>query len=217
MSGKNIFLQSPTVHPEFAQRIQSLPDFRSKLLASYKQLYRLRNLIDRGMDRNKYGYIQLIRRNFERISFQNRRNIVLSHINGGSLPVELTEEEIIQRLINTIAFVFNSTVKKETEFTEKDIQYFKDLKKVFPESMELQIVRTIIRMDKQKPDRIKYDFKYNWLSNYNDSMIEARKYYDKYPTARKLPDDLNFDLSYIGFRNHELLVMGLNESMKLCL
>ncbi|KAK6463917.1 hypothetical protein DFJ63DRAFT_56411 [Scheffersomyces coipomensis] len=215
LNNNKLILHKAILNPNFSSNIQQLPNFRTKLLACYKQLYRLRNVIDEGSYRSKFPYENMIRRNFERISFNTRRQAVLGHINQDSEVTVLTENEIIERLMNTVVFVFNSTVQRQNEFADMEIQYYEDLKKSNTDTLEKNIVNTVIRMDGQKPNSIKYDFKYNWIRDYTNNIQDHIKLIEAKPNQKKYEG--SFELDYIGFRNYEFMIMSLNENMKLCL
>lgn len=189
----------------------SLKDFtgsRSQVMNLYKRFFRLRNMVDSKIY-HRDTYQRIIRRRFTRDDFQVRRKVVL----GAEQP--LTSTEYGNRILNTLAFVFNSTVEPDDETSstsKKPALYFKDLER--PQRFEKRIFQTIMRMDQQKPDSLKYDRHYSWFRE----VEEAYKNIPDQPSTKAYRSYfLNFDPSLIGFRDYELTVMLLNEQLGLCL
>lgn len=186
------------------QYLKTLKTDRTRLLALYKRFYRLRHIIDNNFQ-HTLRYQELIKWRFSREDFGLRREKVLEKSED-----ELGSDGIWIRLLNTLDFAHNSTVILPENISEKPVHFYQDLKT--PERMERQMVRTILEMHHQKPNDIKYDYKYNWY-------VEIKRQYDQLP-ASPTKKELNRILpnpSYIGFRDYELNLMILNEMYNLCL
>lgn len=196
------------VSPEkLSNEVHNIPSMKRKLLCIYKEFYKLRNVIDN----KKYyqnTYKTLLRRNFTNASFINRRDVVMP-----DLP-PLSEDELIIRLVNTLAFVFNSTVKSSKE--AKPILFFQDIKENNTDTLEKAVVFTMLQMDSQKPKEIKYDFKYNWIKQLEEDILKYDNLVAKGSTkSSKIKHTIPLD--YIGFKQYEENIMRLNETLGLCL
>lgn len=178
---------------------------KSMYLAAYRQLFRLRHLV--GSDRNLSTYQNVIRRKFQKIDFQKRRTQVLG------IEQPLTNEQLAQRLANTIAFVFNSTCNKTDDIPP--VQYYEDVKKASEPRIETSVVLTILLMDHQAPNEIKYDFSYKWVG-------DVKAFYGHLHEGKLNRKELNrlFNTgraSHLGFLQYEESLMALNECLSLCL
>lgn len=181
---------------------------RSQVMSLYKRFFRLRNMVSSKIY-HRDTYQRILRRRFTRDDFQVRRKVVL----GVEQP--LTSTEYGHRILNTLAFVFNSTVEPGGETSNTPCNpplYFKDLKR--PQRLEKSIFQTIIRMDQQKPDSLKYDRHYDWFREVEEAYrnIPAQACTKVYRSHFS-----NIDPCHIGFRDYELTVMLLNEQLGLCL
>mmetsp|Transcript_3829 Transcript_3829/g.4254 ORF Transcript_3829/g.4254 Transcript_3829/m.4254 type:complete len:214 (-) Transcript_3829:6-647(-) len=187
------------------EELNKLSSKRSKFLSLYKRFYRLRNMID-SKQYNKEIYLTMIRRKFTMEDFNLRRSILLDDVDN------LSEIHLFERIMNTLAFVHNSTVYLPSERKEAPVLFFQDLK--VPQRMEKLIILTLLRMDQQKPDFIKYDRKYEWIPKINKKLSQISNDPDvkEYKSAFK-----DVDANIIGFRDYDLNLMRLNECYRLCL
>ncbi|KAG2733197.1 hypothetical protein G9P44_004187 [Scheffersomyces stipitis] len=208
-----VILHHPIVSSDIRSQIDQIPVFRNKLLALYRRFYRLRNMIYTGHSSAPIAYHTILRRDFERIDFNVRRNAVL----GKEIENHhLSEAELLTRMINTVMFVFNSTVStRNADEEEPEVLFFQDIKKTVSHTMESSIVSTILRMDSQKPDSIKYDFKYAWIEPFDQFMEGFDEYFEKHPSSKRYGS--KYPMNWIGFRQYETTLMRLNESLGLCL
>lgn len=193
-----LILTKPVIKPSHLLHSQLcvLPH-KSQLLLLYKQFFRLRNLIGNRYHAQKYTTI--LRRQFQRQDFNQRRRKVLG------ITIPLSEDEQIQRLETTLDFVFNSTVKKT--HAEK-VQYYNDIKRLDPDTPEQRVIHTLLQMDDEKPAEIKYDFTYNWIQRLSEPEIQTNK---KTKTLNGYP------YHYIGYKQQEVSLMRMNETLGLCL
>lgn len=176
----------------------SLPR-RALLLSFYKKFFKLRYLIGEE-EYSRWNYETLIRRRFRHMDFGVRRKAVLG-------LGTLSEEELASRLTNSYAFVFNSTCNVSDN--PAPVYFYDELVAATPR-METQIVSTILTMDRQIPDHIKYDHSYKWVS-------EAREFHEKLDPAQLTKRSYNSHLSTgkatdLGFLEYEETVMALNET-----
>ncbi|CUM50992.1 uncharacterized protein AC631_03203 [Debaryomyces fabryi] len=187
------------------EELNKLSSKKSKFLSLYKRFYRLRNMVD-SKPYNKEIYQKIIRRKFTMEDFNLKRSILLDDVDI------LSEISLFERIINTLAFVHNSTVYLPSERKEKPILFFQDLE--LPQRMEKLIILTLLRMDQQKPHIIKYDRKYEWVPKINNQLNNLSNDPDskEYKSAFK-----DVDANLIGFRDYELNLMRLNECYRLCL
>ncbi|KAK6458102.1 uncharacterized protein RJT20DRAFT_28959 [Scheffersomyces xylosifermentans] len=214
---KNVLiLNKPLINLNIRHQLDDIPDFRKKLLALYKQFYKLRNTIHNGHRLGPVSYHTILRRNFQHIPFNARRIAILlsSDISGETIDI-LSESELIERMINTLMFVFNSTVRSTTDADIEPAVFFEDIKKTKADTFENSIISTIIRMDGQKPDEIKYDFKYSWVKPFDESIAKYDQHFIDHPQSKKFKS--KYPMTYIGFRQYETTLMRLNENLKLCL
>lgn len=181
--------------------------YRSQLLCLYKKFFRLRNMIDADTD-NRQAYCDTLKRRFSFDNFNRRRNLLL----GIDQPIE--KEALIQRIVNTYAFLFNSTVEHEDVQAKQAVVHQLDLPKVYEKRIEKSIVLTMLKMARQMPNEIKLDFNYSWLANV-DFLLKNINFDANKKQQRKLIDKC--DPSNIGYRDYETSIMRLNESCNLCL
>ncbi|EGW30529.1 uncharacterized protein SPAPADRAFT_57283 [Spathaspora passalidarum NRRL Y-27907] len=202
-----LIINKPTIDlTKVRNQIVQIPTFKRKLLYLYKQFYKLCDFQYHEQHDNINKYQTLLRRNFSHISFNNRRNVILS------TTEDLNEKELVERMLNTLAFVFNATVARDDPHIFDEIHNHDDLKKTNIENMEANILNTILRMDSTKPDVIKYDFQYNWWGRFRN---DVKKVQDWEKVTRKQLRSMN--LEWMTFYQHETTVMRLNENLKLCL
>lgn len=176
-----------------------------KLLALYKRFYKLRNMID-AKPHSKETYQCLVRRKFTMEDFAQKRGMLLDDCD------KLTETQVFERMINTLAFVHNSTVYLPSDRQAEPVFFFRDLQK--PQRVEKLVLLTMLKMDEQKPPMIKYDRKYEWITNLNHLLSSLSENPDtkEYKSTFK-----EIDANLIGFRDYELNLMRLNECYSLCL
>lgn len=203
--GSDVVLKNKEVSMVSLEELNELSSIRCKLLSLYKRFYKLRNMVD-SKSYNKETYHNLIRRKFLLEDFLERRSILLGDCKG------LTENQLFGRMINTLAFVHNSTVYLPTEKQDDPVLFFEDLKK--PQRIEKLVILTMLKMDEQKPPQVKYDRKYEWLTKINNqfSQIPQDASVKEYRKAFK-----DTETHLIGFRDYELNLMRLNECYDLCL
>lgn len=187
------------------QYLKSLPG-PSMYLAAYRRMFRLRRLVGRT-ETAVSNYQNVLRRRFTKIDFNVRRSKVL----GIDLP--LSQDEMAQRLANTIAFIFNSTCNISDTIPE--VHFFQDLKKASETNMETSVVATILLMEHQKPPAVKYDFSYKWVD-------DTRQFYQLLEKNKGSKKEINRlyntgKASYMGFLQYEMSVMGLNQTHNLLL
>lgn len=202
-----LILKIPIVSMLSLKELEQIPSSKSKYLCLYKRFYRLRNMVGQKSYHSKI-YCSLLRLRFSREDFNKRRECFVG------LQDKLSEKEIYERLINTVAFVFNSTLYPE-QLEQKDPSppfYYQDTKMPLP--IEGQIVSTILRMENQKPDKIKYDRHYQWVTTLNLALSDISDTLGKKSLSRLFKE---VDANYIGFRDYEETLMLLNETYKLCL
>lgn len=184
--------------------LNELSSKKSKFLSLYKKFYKLRNMID-SKPYNKEIYQNIIRRKFTMEDFNLKRSILLE---GSD---KLSELQLFERMINTLAFVHNSTVYLPSERKERPV-FFQDLK--IPQRIEKLIILTLLTMDQQKPSTIKYDRKYEWIPQINNKLSQL----SEDPDAKEFKYIFkDADAGLIGFRDYELNLMRLNECYRLCL
>lgn len=194
-------------------QLKSLPLERSRYLALYKRFYRLRMFVgQKGWKLDHY--CRILRRRFQREDFNKRRKVVLAAADPSSnthIPA-LDSDGILSRVLNTLAFVHNSTVHLPGAADEKHPLYFEDLK--VPQRMEAQIIDTILEMDRSQDPHIKYDPHYTWITETTSALasIEPGILPKQFPKKFSSSPGM-----LIGLRAHEITLMGLNETMQLCL
>ncbi|RCK57495.1 hypothetical protein Cantr_06755 [Candida viswanathii] len=149
-------------------------------------------------------YVALLRRNFKNISYNTKREVIL-----GEPP--LTEQELEERLKNTLAFVFNHTVAAANPHANDPVYTSDDLDKISTDNDETKIVGTILRLDNEFPPELKYDFKFKWITELNRQLDAVD--WEKGPMAK----DFTYPLEYIGYKLYLITLMRLNESLKTCL
>lgn len=201
LDGNHVTFKKPLVSLTTLKELRTLPNDKRRYLKMYKLFFKLRNIID-AKEFNTSTYQSIIRRSFKYHDFNSRRGVFLN-----AQPE--SKEAIFERMVNTLAFVFNSTV--EIEHPKKEVLFFQDLD--LPERTEKSIILTILTMDTQKPDSIKYDFHYEWVASLGKRVslidISAANKSDK--------GFLRQNMTLIGFRQYETDLMRLNECYKLCL
>ena len=185
--------------------LNELSSKKSKFLSLYKKFYKLRHMID-SKPYNKEIYHKIIRRKFTMEDFNLKRDILLEESD------RLSELQLFERMINTLAFVRNSTVYLPSKSKEKLAFFFEDLK--IPQRIEKLIMLTLLKMDQQKPNTIKYDRKYEWIPQINNKLSQL----STNPDAKEYKSIFRgIDANLIGFRDYELNLMRLNECYRLCL
>lgn len=198
--------------PTMAQ-LKSLPLERSRYLALYKRFYRLRMFV--GQNKWKLDhYCRILRRRFQREDFNKKRTVVLAAAEPSSeTQISILDSDgILNRLLNTLAFVHNSTVHLPSAADEKPPLYFEDLK--VPQRMEAQIIDTILEMDRSLDSHIKFDHHYKWITEITSTLATI----DPGISPKQFPKQFSTSPGMlIGMRSHEITIMGLNETMQLCL
>ncbi|RLV96520.1 hypothetical protein JA1_000196 [Spathaspora sp. JA1] len=200
-------ISKPTIDlSHIRTEISQIPTFKRKVVYLYKQFYKLRDIQYDKQYWNTKLYEAVLLRNFKHISFNNRRRVILSTTD------ELNEEELVERMLNTLAFVFNSTVYSDDPRIFNEILNFDDLNKAKKSTIEADVIGTILRLDGIKPNVIKYDFKYQWWKQLRDDLNKVQDWDN---ISRKQLKSLK--LEWISFYQYETTLMRLNENLKLCL
>lgn len=193
--------------------LHQLKSSKSILRCMYKKFYRLRDIIHEDTD-IRLQYCNILRRKFNFENFNHRRNILLN-IDSNHPIQSIDPNEFHQRLINTYAFVFNSTVQIDGPIIHKDqVIRQEDLEKSERKRIESSIILTILKLNHQMPNEIKLDFTFKWIDKINKVVQIINGPLSK-KEHRKLADLI--DPNYIGYRDLEISTMRLNESLKLCL
>lgn len=209
---RGIVLSASVYKMQPKEYFSALPLDRIRMLALYKRFYRLRNFMGDKEWKTDH-YCQILRRRFSREDFNTRRAKVLLSAGDTEEVEPLTVEQITDRIINTLAFVHNSTVHLPTELDHQKPTYFEDLKQ--PQRIETQVVATIIELDQHLPNRLKNDLTYQWITHttayLNGLCVESTLPQKVRDTSHGMPG------TNIGYRANEIVVMGLNETMQLCL
>lgn len=181
--------------------LKLLKNDASRLKCLYKKFFRLRNMVD-SKEYNISRFQELLRRRFSTEDFNSRRQIVLGKPN-------LTNEQLLQRMLNTLVFLHNSTVILPENEVPKLVNFYTDSKT--PQRIEKLVILTLLQMEYQKPPDIKYS-NYTWYSNINHQYQTLPDVTSKKVYRTHLPNP-----SYIAFRDFELDLMILNETYDLCL
>lgn len=193
-----------TIKAELSQ----VASFKAQLLYLYKRFYKLRNVIDNGKPQSVEVFKRVLKRKFKHTDYNRTRQVVLN------LP-PLTEDEIIERLFNSLIFTFNSTVTSQDEF--KPIETFDDINKYDNSKLEKTVITTILRMDQQLPNEIKYDFKYNWYLDLSHNLLQVEALNNQTDTkSKKKKIKSKYPMNYIGFLQYQQTLMGMNETLQMC-
>lgn len=174
---------------------------RRQLLVLYARFYRLR--LYRSHPHDYRNYVSYLHRKFRHEHFEIKRQRLL-----GSLIPPLDPSELVQRLVNTLAFVQNASVQREPdqEFT-----------------MESQILHTVLRMEHEMPSEVKYDHSLNWLADLETLVLQVAPRLAAglgKPSSAMIKSKLGKSdslMAQLGYRDYIQNVMKLNESHKLCL
>ncbi|CAX41183.1 conserved hypothetical protein [Candida dubliniensis CD36] len=216
-NAKGIILNKPVINISTTfDEISKLPSFRSKLLAFYKRFYKLRKFecneqlyIIKDIpyytpDINDQDYAAFVKRQFRSISYNTKREAILN------LPA-LSEQELEQRMMNTLVFVFNHTVTAETPYSNNSSMTEDDVAKTGIDNEETKIVSTILKLDNEMPNDIKYDFKFKWFKEFTNQLDSID------PKVGPTKKQLEYLTEHYGYRMYYITLMRLNESTKLCL
>lgn len=214
---RGIIFNFPLVNIESTvEHISQLPDFKSKLCALYKRFYKLRKfectptLFKVGdnpyitPDINGEDYVSLVKRNFRHVDYNLKRKKFLG------LP-PLSEDQLEQRLFATLTFVFNHTVAAANPHAEEPVVTIEDERRASFDTVESQVISTLLRMDYDSPWQVKYDYKFQWLDQLDQLQNDNR------PKKKKNKKNDNEVLPYLTYNQYMKTVMRLNESLGLCL
>lgn len=171
---------------------------RGQLTALYKRLFALRHCIDRQED-----YVRWLRRLFSR-DLDLRRRVFLG------IDTPLSAAEYTRRLANTYAFVFNATCSAPAP---AKVHFYHELRDVQPR-MESRILDTLIATEAQKPDAIKFDRSYLWVDALTAFYAQVRPNLSRKDISTLAGKKIAHN---IGFYQHEIAVMAMNEAHSLCL
>jgi hypothetical protein len=128
----------------------------------------------------------------------------------------LDRAEIISRAMNTLVFVFNSTVQINDQLVNATT--YDQIPLVNRANKEHKILNSVLVMDYNTPASIKYDFKYHWVDSIDDQLERIDKYNESMSVGKKPKKPrLIVPMNVIGFKQYNQTVMNLNESYKLCL
>lgn len=203
--GTQLLVKTPITSHLTSDYLASLPsDVHWK--AIYSRLYKLRHFID---PKGRLSYCQLIRSRIKRGDFELRRRLFL----GISDP--LSETQLIHRLVNTYAFIFNATCNPTD--TPPVARFYEEWKQVSEPTKEANVLNTILRMHYEMRSTPKLISGYKWVE-------DVKEFYNKYDSireqkkGREINQLHNLKVShYIGFYQYEKTLMSLNESLDLCL
>ena len=220
-----IILHKPLINLQTTHhQISQLPNFKSKLRAYYKRFYKLRKfqygrVSLYGTTFNPPGheyvgdeYHTLLRRKFSNENYNLRREVFLG------MKQELREDELEERLMNTLAFVFNATVdagKSEGSGGDDVVVFEKGLVSETNETMECKIINSMIKIDLTLPNEIKYDYKYQWVEQLQQQLKIMEEKKDS--LTKKQIKKFQIPIEFIGYKTFNINLLKLNENLKLCL
>lgn len=203
--GAQLLVKNPISSHITSEYLLSLPrDVRWK--AVYGRLYKLRHFIDA---KGRLSYCQLLRSRTKRGDFELRRKLFLD------ISSPLSEKELVHRLANTYAFVFNATCNPTD--TPPVARFYDEWKQISEPTKETSVLNTILRMHYEMRLNPKLLCDYKWVD-------DVREFYNQYESlkeqkkAREFSQLHNLKISqFIGFYQYEKTLMSLNESLNLCL
>ncbi|EMG50197.1 hypothetical protein SBY92_003668 [Candida maltosa Xu316] len=214
---KGIILHKPVIDLHACQtQIRQLPTARLRRLAYFKRFYKLRKFEPNPIfysatdvpyytpELDQTDYVQLLKRSFTAMNYNVKRQAILN------LP-PLSEEELEERMMNTLAFVFNHTVAENNPHANDPIYTEDDLHQTSIDTMESKIVGIMLRMDNEMPSEIKFDPEFKWLKDLDNHVANVD--WEK----SRIPKSKNSPWEYIGYKQYFITLMRLNESLKLCL
>lgn len=221
-----IILRQPVLNlHQIHHSISNISTFKRKLLAYYKQFYKLRHF--------QYGqvaifgnifnplptedlseiYCRILRRRFRGESYNLKREKLLGASGGCRGIVPLSEQELEIRLMNTLAFVFNATVDGGSNGGSERVLYENRLVTETTETMESKILATIMAMDGQFPNSIKYDLQYRWVDKVDEDITKL----EQGGITKKSMKKYSESIEWIGLKQYQTNLMKFNENLKLCL
>ncbi|KAI5956904.1 hypothetical protein KGF54_000523 [Candida jiufengensis] len=223
---KGLIFHTPTINLSTTQeQITALPNFKSQLKAYYKRFYKLRNFECTSslykVEGSPYhtptitsdDYVTLLKRQFKHSNYNLKREKILH------LP-PLSNDEIVSRISNTLAFVFNHTTSTKNPQMEKYILSEQDEIDASIDTTESRVISTILRMDYDCPPLIKYDYKFNWIDEINSILAE---YEDNTAVekgdgqkGKKLKNQKSIPLELLTYKQYHTTLMRMDESLKLC-
>lgn len=202
--GRGLLLGVPVSAFPSLSRLDALPSFQSKLRSLYKSLYRIRRLVD-DKPHSQQNYTNMLRRRFVFENHNLRRERFLQE------AAPLSQQQLLERLVNTYLFIHNSTCKVVD--SPPSSLHWEELPKNDPVRIEKSILRTILQMEYQLPKAVKYDFSYKWLDAVEEivqnTTSPAKKDFSRDPQAP--------NILWIGYRDYHITLVHLNESYGLCL
>lgn len=203
--GVQLLVKKPITSHITSEYLSSLPS-HLHWRAMYSRLYKLRHFVD---PKGRLSYCRLLRSRTKRGDFELRRQLFL----GISTP--LTKKELVHRLANTYAFLFNATCNPLDE--PPMARFYEEWKINSEPTKETNVLNTILRMhyEMQPTPRLLSDYK--WVD-------DIKEFYTKYESIRELKKSRELSQLYnskishhIGFYQYEKTLMSLNESLDLCL
>ncbi|KAG7194497.1 uncharacterized protein KQ657_004712 [Scheffersomyces spartinae] len=181
--------------------LSALPTTTSRYKAFYKRFYRLRNHLPSDITS---WYKCYLRRRFVQNDYEARRQRLLG------LNDSLSESDLLDRCRNTLAFVFNATVATQLAATAGRPIFYDDLKTLYKDRPELQVIRTIVEVEARKPAVVLADTEWAWVTEIQHQLAQNDTKWTK--NKRKTIKAIN-----IGLLNHDRNIMRLNETLQLCL
>lgn len=201
-----VVLNKPVLAFPSVELMQHL-SWPAQLKGLYKKMFRLRHVIDH---RTEYQllYCDMLRRRFSHNNYQTRRKMLLG------IDEPIGQDQLQRRLVSTYAFLYNATVQPEGPSLPSPVVHQSDLVHVDRRRPEKSVVLTILTMDQQMPNEWKLDHSYKWVPQVK-AMTRALDENPLKRQQRKIAADMHPHA--VGYRDHEVTVMRLNELMGLCL
>ncbi|KAL7665630.1 Increased recombination centers protein 19 [[Candida] zeylanoides] len=174
---------------------------RRQLLVLYARFYRLR--LYRSHPHDYRNYVTYLHRKFRHEHFEIKRQKLL----GSSTP-PLDPSELVQRLVNTLAFIQNASVQRAPDQET---------------TMESQILHTVLRMEHEMPSEVKYDHSLNWLADLETLVSQVAPRSEAglvKPSSATIKSKFGKNdslMAKLGYRDYIQSLMKLNEAYKLCL
>jgi len=181
-------------------------DFQKQLLILYKGFYKLRHVVNQGKWTDTYTV--RLKREFKHMDINTKRS------KFGMVPLD--RADIITRAMNTLVFVFNSTVQTNDELINATT--YDQIALVDRANTEHKILKSVLVMEHNTPQSIKYDFNYHWVDSINDQLGRIDAANESNSTKKRAKGlKLSVPMNVIGFKQYNQTIMNLNESYKLCL
>ena len=176
-----------------------------KLVALYKRFYRLRLFRNNKYDR--INYTAALRRRFTTHRIELRRDIFLKESKN-----PLLFSQIIERAVNTLAFVQNASLYRPSEPEEN----LGDSDRQIP-TQESKLLSTILRVEAGMPLEVVSDFTYRWMDkivNIDDDIESSAENRSSYKKKFAQKDEI---MHYLGYRDYFTNLERINERHRLSL